>query len=78
MGRFYVNIEGVSQAALDFLGYIVIFENNEFKILSHKGDVHVVDKSKPYLYVDDKNDQELLSGPFKARERITLPPKLGH
>jgi hypothetical protein len=75
--RYYVNIAGVPQGFLDFLGYFVLAEDEEFKILVHKGDLHLVDKNKPYLYVDDQNDAGLLKGPFMEREKITLPPKEG-
>jgi hypothetical protein len=77
MKRFYVNIAGVPQAFLDFMGYFVLFEDDEFKILLHKGDLHLVDKNNPYLYVDDKNDADLLHGPFMEREKIPLPPRDG-
>lgn len=75
MNRFYVNIAGVSQAFLDFLGYFVLFEDEDFKLLLHKGDLHLIDKYNPHLYVDDKNDADLLNGPFLPREKIPLPPK---
>jgi hypothetical protein len=75
MKRFYVSIAGVSQSFLDFLGYFSLFEDEEFRILMHKDDLHFVDKNKPYLYVDDVNDAALLNGPFMAREKIRLPPK---
>jgi hypothetical protein len=74
MARFYVDITGVSQDYLDFLGYFVVAEDDEFKIIDHKGDVHFIDKKKPYLYIDDMNDANLLKGPFVARAQILLPP----
>jgi hypothetical protein len=49
MKRFYVNIAGVSQAFLDFLGYFILFEDDEFKMLIHKDDLYFVDKNKPYI-----------------------------
>jgi hypothetical protein len=75
MQRYYVNISGITQEFLDFLGYIVICENEEFKILSNKGTLHIVDKSRPRLYVDDKNDAGLLGGPFAHREKMPFPPQ---
>jgi hypothetical protein len=72
MGRFYVNITGVSQSFLDFLGYFVIVEDEKFKVLSHKNDIHFIDKHMP---LDDQNDAELLKGAFRGREKIPLPPK---
>ncbi len=75
MRRFYVNIAGISQEFLDFLGYVVVYEDGEFKVLSHKGDIHVIDKSRPRLYVDDQNDAGLLGGPFAYREKMPFPPQ---
>jgi hypothetical protein len=75
MKRFYVNIVGVPQSFLDFLGYLVLFEDDDFKLLFHKDDLHFIDKNTPYLYVDDKNDADLLKGPLLPREKITLPQK---
>jgi len=62
---------------LDFLGYFILFEDDEFKMLIHKNDLYFVDRNKPYLYVDDMNDADLLKGPFMAREKILLSPKDG-
>ena len=44
MARYYVNISGVPQALLDFLGYFVLAEDEDFKVLEHKGDSHLIDK----------------------------------
>jgi len=35
MARFYIDITGVSQDHLDFLGYFVVAEDDEFKIIDH-------------------------------------------
>jgi hypothetical protein len=74
MGRFYVNITGISQDTLDFLGYPCFAEDEEFKILYHKGELFLVDKKgTSYLYVDDKNDADLLKGAFAIRKKIPFP-----
>jgi hypothetical protein len=75
MAKFYVDITGVSQDYLDFLGYFVVYEDEEFKWLDHKGDVQIIDKARPRLFVDDMNDAMLLSGPFASRDRIPFPPE---
>jgi hypothetical protein len=74
MSRFYVNITGISQEFLDFVGYPVIHEDKDFKYLMNKGQLHVIDKKgTQYLFVDDKNDADLLRGPFLARKKIDAP-----
>jgi hypothetical protein len=75
MRRYYVDISGVSQEFLDFLGYVVVYEEEEFKMISHKGATHIVDKQRPRLYVDDANDASLLSGAFANRDKMPLPSK---
>jgi hypothetical protein len=77
MRRFYVDIAGVSQEFLDFLGYVLVYEEDEFKMLSHKGALHLIDKATPRLYVDDKNDADLLGGSFANRKKMPFPPKDG-
>ena len=74
MPRYYVDITGISQDFLDFLGYVVVYEEEEFKVLSHKGEIHAIDKAKPRLYVDDVNDAALLKGPLAFREKMPFPP----
>lgn len=59
MKRVYVSLDGVSEETLNFLGYYCIGENEEFKIYYHKGEEIIVDKSKPYILVDDLNDAKL-------------------
>ncbi len=74
MERYYVDIAGVPRSTLEFAGFIVVFEDEDFMLLYHKGDMHLIDKEKPYLYVDDRNDADLLHG-FKMRDKIPLPRK---
>lgn len=72
--RFYVDITGIRQEFLDFLGYPCIFEDDEFKILVNKGSTYIIDKAKPRLFVDDVNDATLLNGPLAFRHKIPFPP----
>jgi hypothetical protein len=73
MDRYYVDIKGISPQQLEFAGFIVVFQDGDFQMLSHKGDIHLVDKEKPYLFVDDKCDADLLRD-LCDRERIPLSP----
>lgn len=75
MRRVYVDISGVPSQTLEFFGYVTLAEDDDFLLLSHKGDVHLIDKAKPYLFVDDINDAMLLDGPFRLLSRIQAPPK---
>jgi hypothetical protein len=72
MGRFYVDITGIPQNYLDFLGYTLFAEDESFKILRNKSDMHLVDKEKPYLFVDDMNDAEIMRS-FGGRAKIPVP-----
>jgi len=70
--RYYVSIAGVPDQFLEFLGYILIEETDEFKVYLHKGEPVVVEKASPNLYVDDLNDARILKGnimTIPARER---------
>jgi hypothetical protein len=74
MARWYVDITGIDQSLLDFAGYPCIAEDEDFKILFNKGDIHIIDKKgKQYLYVDDVNDVTLLGAATATREKIALP-----
>ena len=67
----YVDITGLPTAFLEFMGYIVVAENDEFLLLNHKGDPHIIYKPGPQmLYVEDDNDVPI----FKNRPRIDAPP----
>jgi hypothetical protein len=72
MDRYYVDIKGLSKDQLEFAGFFTVFEDDGFQLLSNKGDMYLIDKEKPYLYVDDKGDADFLRE-LRGRERITLP-----
>ncbi len=60
--RYYVSIAGVPDEFLEFLGYVLVSEDDEFKAYLHKGETCIVKKSAPNLYVDDLNDARILKG----------------
>jgi hypothetical protein len=51
---FAVDISGVPDSILEFAGYYAVEENDEFKVYRDKFmQDHVVQKARPYLYVDE-------------------------
>lgn len=71
MRRVFVQIPNVSDEFLEFLGYLKIQETEEFKVYLRHGDPIVVQKTNPYLYVDDLNDARIL----KDRNMMEIPPE---
>jgi hypothetical protein len=63
----------VSDEVLEFLGYVKIDENDEFKAYVRHGEPILVKKANPYLYVDDLNDARIL----KDRNVMEIPPDDG-
>lgn len=60
---WYVNIEGIGDSYLGFLGFTLVSEDDEFKFYrGYNGSEHVVRKAQPRLYVDDVNDVAILNG----------------
>lgn len=57
--RVYVSLDGVSEEQLQFLGYILISENDEFRVYYHLGEEVIVEKADPFIYVEDLNDAAL-------------------
>ena len=67
----YVNIDGLPIEFLEFMGYVRVAENDEFLLLNHKGDEHIIYKPGPrMLFVEDGNDVAI----FKNRPRMDAPP----
>jgi hypothetical protein len=64
----YVRLENVPDDKLDFLGYILMHENDETKVYYHLGDHIIVDKADPFMFVHDRNDAAILGS-----EAITVP-----
>lgn len=79
MPRFYVNIEGIPEDFLEFLGYDLIKENDEFKLYNHipTGEECIVKKDNPYLLVEDSNDASLIWDRYggASRLRAQAPPE---
>lgn len=67
--RYYVSIADVSDEFLEFLGYVLREETDEFKVYSRHGELMVVQKTNPFLYVDDLNDARILKG----RNMMAIP-----
>ena len=62
---YAVNISGISDEILEFLGYSKVRENNEFVVYQDKYlEDYIVDKEKPYLFVEDLNDALILKRPI--------------
>lgn len=75
---WYVNIQGVDDQFLEFLGYNLVHEDHEFKLyVDYHGEDHLVLKVKPRLLVEDLNDAALLAdkatGP-QSPQIIAAPP----
>lgn len=71
MARYYVDVTGIPDELLEFLGYILVHENEEFQLRHYKGDPVIIQKSgKRYVYVDDINDAAIL----KRRPKVAAPP----
>jgi hypothetical protein len=63
MKKFYVSIQGITDEQLLFLGYRLVKEDPKFKLFEdYKGDEYIVEKSNPWMYVDDMNDAIYLNG----------------
>jgi hypothetical protein len=68
MTSCYVRIDNIPEEKLEFLGYILMDENEDTKIYYHLGDYIIVDKSDPFLFVHDYNDAAILGS-----EAISVP-----
>ena len=70
MATFCCDISGIDDRVLEFFGYQLEDENEEFKIYRDKfGDPHIVSKLAPRLYVEDVNDAVYVA----AKRVIALP-----
>jgi hypothetical protein len=62
MGK-YVDITGISDSFLGFMGYVLVSEDDEFKIYTCKGEEIILSKIPPiFLFVEDDNDVPILRG----------------
>lgn len=67
---FYVSLDGVDEDTLSIVGFVLIDENEATKLYRYCGEDILVDKSDPFVYVDDLNDAAILGS-----EIIPMPPK---
>jgi hypothetical protein len=71
MSAYYVDIEGISDEVLEFLGYILVAENDEFQLFINKGKEYVLPKTGArLLYFDDLNDADVM----RSRRRAIPAP----
>jgi len=65
MPKFCVDISDIDDARLEFFGYRLEEESEEFKIYRDiYNDYHIVSKSRPLLFVEDVNDATYLAATF--------------
>jgi hypothetical protein len=67
---FYVNLDGVQDGQLLLAGYVLVDENEQFRVYRHFGEDIIVDKSDPFIVVDDINDAAILGSDI-----VPMPPK---
>ena len=72
MTRYYVNIAGLELEKLNFFGFQLVEENEEFALyIDGNGDPQVVDKKSPHIFVDDINDARHIDGRIIELKRKT-------
>ncbi len=70
MGQF-VDIDGIPNSALSFMGYVPVYEDGHNTVFYCKGDVQIVPNKGPRrLWIDEDCDAEIL----KNRQRFDGPP----
>ena len=60
MSSCYVRLDNVTDEQLEFLGYILMDEDDDTKVYYHLGDYIIVEKADPFMFVHDRNDASLL------------------
>jgi hypothetical protein len=58
---FAVDITGVDDRQLEFAGYYLIDENEEFKVYRNKMQDYIVRKANNLLYVDELDEAQTIS-----------------
>lgn len=67
----YVDVRDVPLELLELLGYYLVAEDDEFVLLTHKGEEYILSKDGPrLLYVEDHNDATILRS-----ERVYPAPR---
>ena len=60
---YYVDISDVPLDFLEFMGYRVEAESEQFLLLNNKGEQHIVlREGRRFLYVHDFNDAQIFEG----------------
>ena len=73
---FFVRIDGVDDDDLAFLGYVLVAEDDAFKLYrDYLGDEYIVDRQNPYLFVEDLNDAQIILSKSGRPGLIEPPPK---
>ncbi|MEM7689678.1 MAG: hypothetical protein AAF291_11720 [Pseudomonadota bacterium] len=67
---FYVNLEDVNDLQLAIAGFVLVSDNEQFRVYRHLGEDVIVDKSDPFVVVDDINDAAVLGS-----EIVPMPPE---
>jgi hypothetical protein len=71
MSRYYVDVTGVPDDFLEFMGYCKVKEDDEFELRIAKDKEYILRKNgDKYLYVEDPNDAAI----FRARAKVAAPP----
>ena len=70
--KYHVNIADVSDETLAFVGYVLVYEDGDTKVYLNFGTEIVVDKSDPFILVEDANDLPILG---KDYIRVPDPPE---
>lgn len=68
---FYVSLDGVDEGTLLLAGFVLVDENEAFKVYRHYGEDVIVDKTDPFVIVEDINDATILGS-----EIIPMPPRV--
>ena len=68
MSSCYVRLDDIPDEKLEFLGYILVDEDDEYKVYYHLGEYIIVDKADPFMFIHDHNDAAALGS-----EAISLP-----
>lgn len=69
---YYVRLDDTDDDTLLMAGFVLVEENDDIRVFRHFGDDVIVDKSDPFVVVDDINDAAVL-----GTELIPMPPENG-
>ncbi len=67
---YYVEVTDVPLDFIEFMGYRVEGQDDEFVLLNRKGEIHIIAKNgRRFLYVEDLNDAKI----FEGRQILRAP-----